>query len=70
MIHKFECKVLEKLIGLGNIDVPSGLLDRNKKSFTVPAPTHLHGANVKSIEVKFWPFLRAFNHWKKCSSLE
>ena len=63
LINKFECKVLEKLQGLGNCTVPSGLLERNKKSFTVPAPPDLQGSQVKSIEIKFWPYLRALSHW-------
>ena len=60
MIDKVQCKVLEKLKDLQTIAVPANLLERGKKSFTVPAPPDLQGSNIKSIEVKFWPYLRAF----------
>ena len=52
--------------GAGEIEGPadhhcaSQSAGRGKKSFTVPAPPDLQGSNIKSIEVKFWPYLRAF----------
>ena len=51
-------KVLAKLEDLEGLVIPKNLMESNKKSFTIQAPADL-GTAIKSIEIRFWPYLRA-----------